>query len=60
MRRYIDLSVTVDDTTPSPLSTNMRLEVTPHRRRPGFWQVSSVHRSRGSKSAPTRFFATVD
>src|SRR5207244_1307175 len=45
MPRYIDLSVTVDDTTLSPPSTNMRLEVTPHRRGPGFWQVSSVHQS---------------
>ena len=45
MKRYIDLSVTVDDTTLSPPSTNMRLEVTPHRRGPGFWQVSSVHQS---------------
>src|SRR5437016_6134840 len=23
----------------------MRLEITPHRRGPGFWQVSSVHQS---------------
>ena len=45
MKRYVDLSVTVDDTTLSPPSTNMRLEVTPHRRGPGFWQVSSVHQS---------------
>jgi arylformamidase len=45
MKRYIDLSVTVDDTTLSPPSTNMKLEVTPHRRGPGFWQVSSVHQS---------------
>jgi len=45
MGRYIDLSVTVDDTTMSPPSTNMRLEVTPHRRGPGFWQVSSVRQS---------------
>ena len=45
MPRYIDLSVTVNDTTMSPPSTNMRLEVTPHRRGPGFWQVSSVHQS---------------
>src|SRR6266478_3428321 len=30
--------------TPPP-STNMRLEVTPHNRGPGFWQVSSVHQS---------------
>src|ERR1044071_5430523 len=45
MSRYIDLSVTVDDATLSPPSTNMRLEITPHRRGPGFWQVSSVHQS---------------
>ena len=45
MKRYIDLSVTVDDTTLSPPSTNMRLEITPHNRGPGFWQVSSVHQS---------------
>src|SRR5213592_1799079 len=44
-RRYIDLSVTVDNTTMSPPSTNMKLEVTPHRRGPGFWQVSSVNQS---------------
>jgi len=44
-KRYIDLSVTVDDRTMSPPSTNLRLEVTPHRRGPGFWQVSSVHQS---------------
>src|SRR5438034_10773258 len=45
MKRYIDLSVTVDDATLSPPSTNMRLEITPHRRGPGFWQVSSVRQS---------------
>lgn len=45
MPRYIDLSVTVDDTTMSPPSTSMRLEITPHRRGPGFWQVSSVRQS---------------
>ena len=45
MKRYVDLSVTVDDTTFSPPSTNMRLQITPHRRGPGFWQVSSVHQS---------------
>jgi arylformamidase len=45
MARYVDLSVTVDDTTLSPPSTDMRLEVTPHRRGPGFWQVSSVRQS---------------
>src|SRR4029453_1292098 len=45
MKRYIDLSVTLDTTTMSPPSTNMKLAITPHRRGPGFWQVSSVHQS---------------
>src|SRR5678815_2012816 len=45
MSRFIDLSVTVDENTFSPPSTNMTLEVTPHRRGPGFWQVSSVNQS---------------
>ena len=45
MKRYIDLSVTVGDTTLSPPSTNMKLDITPHRRGPGFWQVSSVRQS---------------
>jgi kynurenine formamidase len=45
MDRLIDLSVTVDTSTLSPPSTNLRLEVTPHRRGPGFWQVSSVRQS---------------
>jgi kynurenine formamidase len=44
-KRYIDLSVTVDDRTMSPPSTNLRLETTPHRRGPGFWQVTSVRQS---------------
>ncbi len=45
MSRYIDLSVTVDNTTMSPPSTNLRLETTPHHRGPGFWQVTSVRQS---------------
>ncbi len=45
MARLIDLSVTVDAATLSPPSTNLRLEITPHRRGPGFWQVSSVRQS---------------
>ena len=44
-RRIIDLSVTVDNQTMSPPSTNMKLDITPHRRGPGFWQVSSVNQS---------------
>ena len=50
MKRYIDLSVTVDNTTLSPPSTNMRLDITPHRRGPGFWQVSSVTAARQSRA----------
>ncbi len=45
MAKLIDLSVTVDAATLSPPSTNLRLEITPHRRGPGFWQVSSVRQS---------------
>ena len=61
MKRYIDLSVTVDDTTFSPPSTTMRLEITPHRRGLGFWQVSSVHYTIGkTEGAPARFFAMAD
>src|SRR5262245_66033358 len=43
MKRYIDLSVTVDNATMSPPPANPKLDITPHRRGPGFWQVSSVH-----------------
>lgn len=45
MAKLIDLSVTVDSQTMSPPSTNLRVELTPHRRGPGFWQVSSVQQS---------------
>jgi kynurenine formamidase len=45
MSRYIDLSVTVDAHTMSPPSTNMQVNLTPHRRGPGFWQVTSVAQS---------------
>ena len=43
MTRLIDLSVAVNSNTMSPPSTNIRVEITPHRRGPGFWQVSSVN-----------------
>jgi arylformamidase len=43
MARLIDLSVAVNGNTLSPPSTNIRVEITPHRRGPGFWQVSSVN-----------------
>ena len=42
MGRFVDLSVTVDTSTMSPPSTIMQLEVTPHNRRPGFWQVETA------------------
>ena len=45
MPSYIDLSVTVGASTMSPPSTNMPVEMTPHHRGPGFWQVTSVHQS---------------
>jgi arylformamidase len=43
MARLVDLSVAVNTNTLSPPSTNIRVEITPHRRGPGFWQVSSVN-----------------
>ena len=43
MAKLIDLSVAVNCNTLSPPSTNLRVEITPHRRGPGFWQVSSVN-----------------
>src|SRR5207253_10143218 len=45
MARLIDLSVGVNANTLSPPSTNIRVEITPHHRGPGCWQVSSVHQS---------------
>jgi arylformamidase len=41
-KRFIDLSVTVNDATLSPPSTNLRVELTPHLRGPGpgHWQAS--------------------
>jgi arylformamidase len=43
MQKLIDLSVGVNANTLSPPSTNIRVEIAPHRRGPGFWQVSSVN-----------------
>src|SRR2546428_13751089 len=45
MKRYIDLSVTVDGATLSPPPTSRRLEIPPPGRGRGFWQVSSVAQS---------------
>src|SRR5262245_11324633 len=46
MKRYIDLSGTVDNAPMSPPSTNMKLDITPHPRGPGVWQVARVDQSR--------------
>ncbi len=45
MAKLVDLSVAVNANTLSPPSTNLKVEITPHRRGPGFWQVSSVNQS---------------
>jgi arylformamidase len=41
-RRIIDLSVTVDENTKSPPSTDLKVELKHYRRGPGFWQSSAV------------------
>lgn len=43
--RVIDLSVRTDTDTKSPPSTDMTVDLTPHNRGPGFWQVTSVEMS---------------
>lgn len=42
MAKIHDLSVAVNSETKSPPSTDIKVELTPHRRGPGFWQVTSV------------------
>lgn len=41
-RRIVDLSVTVDTSTKSPPSTDLKVELKHYRRGPGFWQSSAV------------------
>lgn len=41
-RHIVDLSVTVDGETRSPPSTDQKVQLTPHFRGPGHWQVTSV------------------
>lgn len=41
-RRVVDLSVPVDAETRSPPSTDQKVELTPHFRGPGHWQVTSI------------------
>jgi arylformamidase len=43
--RVIDLSVTVDEDTKSPPSTDLRVDLTRYNRGPGFWQVTAVSQS---------------
>lgn len=45
MAAIIDLSVPVDTETKSPPSTDLRVDLTPHRRGPGHWQASVVTQS---------------
>jgi len=58
--RLVDLSVTTDEHTKSPPSTDLTVELTRHRRGPGFWQVTSVSQSLHTGShidAPLHCFA---
>lgn len=45
MAKLYDLSVTVSEATKSPPSTDLRVDLTRHRRGPGYWQVTSVSQS---------------
>lgn len=45
MSRIVDLTVTVSSETRSPPSTDLRVELKPYRRGPGFWQVTAVSQS---------------
>jgi kynurenine formamidase len=43
--RIVDLSVTVSAETKGPPSTDVRVELEPKRRGPGFWQVTHLYES---------------
>jgi len=43
--RIVDLSVTVSADTKGPPSTDVRVELEPKRRGPGFWQVTHLYES---------------
>ena len=43
--RIVDLSVTVSSDTRGPPSTDVRVELEPKRRGPGFWQVTHLYES---------------
>lgn len=42
MARVVDLSVTVDEHTKSPPSTDLKVELTRYNRGPGYWQVTAA------------------
>src|ERR671928_1333422 len=43
--RIVDLSVTVSSDTKGPPSTDVRVQLEPKRRGPGFWQVTHLYES---------------
>lgn len=45
MSRIVDLSVTVTAETKGPPSTDVRVQLEPKRRGPGFWQVTHIYES---------------
>jgi len=45
MSRVIDLTVTVDEHTKSPPSTDLSVALTRYRRGPGYWQATAVSQS---------------
>jgi len=60
MAKVIDLSVTVDEGTKSPPSTDLRVELTRYNRGPGHWQVTAASQSLHTGShidAPLHCFA---
>lgn len=60
MRRIVDLSVPVDGETRSPPSTDQKVQLEPHYRGPGHWQVTSIAMSVHSGShvdTPLHVFA---
>jgi len=58
MAKLIDLSVAVNSKTLSPPSTNLRVEITPHRRRVPFY--APFYKIEGTEGALARFFAQVE
>lgn len=60
MAKVVDLSVTVDEHTKSPPSTDLKVELTRYNRGPGYWQVTAASQSLHTGShidAPLHCFA---